>query len=532
MLAAIGSTGTLVAGRTGLDREVRWVHTTDLPDPSPYLRGGELLLTSALWYERSSDTDRFVTAIVDSAVSALAVSLLPGREPPAGLVESCERHGVPLIMLPDIAFRDISEVLMTRIMDERQKVLIEGAPAVKEIQRNLVEGRGVAGLTDVLTREAQAPCWILYADGTAKGSALPSAPAIGALWATAYAHPLPRGGVTESSLPSGERVTLGPVACQSDLQTHGVHNVGATLVFQGSLAALDPQLDGYIRLMDHFLPQIATVQSARGECRTRFAEYVKGLLAGSPSANAHEEAPRYWSDAAGSETVFHDADAAMVVTVAEGGAPNGALIEGAIRSIGLGIECLGGKQAGAAIALLRLGDLELEEVTESVWHRLDEVSDGSVFLGASAGHGASTSLRDLIVQAQAANRQAAAGRGRGWAMMRDVSSHALLLAVADPVTREMLITTALQALLDYDQRHHAQLLHTLRVFLESNGSWSRAAERLQLHVSSLRYRVRRIEELTGRDLSTVAGQADLFLSIEALYRLRPESAQEQLSRNS
>lgn len=37
----------LVAGEAGLDRPVRWAHSTELLDPGPYLRGHELVLTAA-----------------------------------------------------------------------------------------------------------------------------------------------------------------------------------------------------------------------------------------------------------------------------------------------------------------------------------------------------------------------------------------------------------------------------------------------------------------------------------------------------
>ena len=38
----------VVAGEAGLDRAVRWVHSSELLDPTPWLSGGELLLTTGL----------------------------------------------------------------------------------------------------------------------------------------------------------------------------------------------------------------------------------------------------------------------------------------------------------------------------------------------------------------------------------------------------------------------------------------------------------------------------------------------------
>ena len=42
----------LVAGQSGIDNAVRWVHISEIVDPTPWLSGGELLLTTGLQLER------------------------------------------------------------------------------------------------------------------------------------------------------------------------------------------------------------------------------------------------------------------------------------------------------------------------------------------------------------------------------------------------------------------------------------------------------------------------------------------------
>jgi DNA-binding PucR family transcriptional regulator len=68
-------------------------------------------------------------------------------------------------------------------------------------------------------------------------------------------------------------------------------------------------------------------------------------------------------------------------------------------------------------------------------------------------------------------------------------------------------------LADYDARHHAELLPTLRSFLACDGSWSACASRMYVHVNTVRYRIGRIEALTGRDLSALADRVDFFLAL-------------------
>ena len=68
-------------------------------------------------------------------------------------------------------------------------------------------------------------------------------------------------------------------------------------------------------------------------------------------------------------------------------------------------------------------------------------------------------------------------------------------------------------LTDYDDRHNAELLATLRSFLACDGSWSACASLMYVHVNTVRYRISRVEALTGRDLSALADRVDFFLAL-------------------
>ena len=58
-----------------------------------------------------------------------------------------------------------------------------------------------------------------------------------------------------------------------------------------------------------------------------------------------------------------------------------------------------------------------------------------------------------------------------------------------------------------------ELLRSLEVFIEQNGQWERAARELFCHRHTLRYRIRRIEELTGRDLSSARDRIEFWLAL-------------------
>ncbi len=92
----------LVAGEDGLDRPVRWVHSSEVPDIAPLLRGGELVLTTGIGLP-SDDAGlrRFVTELAEVGVSGLVVEL--GRryptQVPKVMVVTAARYGLPLIEL-------------------------------------------------------------------------------------------------------------------------------------------------------------------------------------------------------------------------------------------------------------------------------------------------------------------------------------------------------------------------------------------------------------------------------------------------
>jgi len=78
-----------------------------------------------------------------------------------------------------------------------------------------------------------------------------------------------------------------------------------------------------------------------------------------------------------------------------------------------------------------------------------------------------------------------------------------LVSVPTPVLRSF-TERLLGPLAEYDARHNAELLATLRLFLACDGSWSACASRMYVHVNTVRYRISRVEALTGRDLSALA----------------------------
>ena len=69
--------------------------------------------------------------------------------------------------------------------------------------------------------------------------------------------------------------------------------------------------------------------------------------------------------------------------------------------------------------------------------------------------------------------------------------------------------------MEYDEHHQTDLVRSLRCYLERDRSLREAAALLFVHPNSLAYRLRRIEEITGRRLSSIEAQTELWIALEA-----------------
>ncbi len=111
----------VVAGAAGLDRRVRWVHVTELTDVREILRGGELVLSTAIaWPDDREALSRFVADLSALGAAGLVVEL--GRRypeaPPKPLLLAAEKHRLPVITLGrDTRFVTITEAVHARIID-------------------------------------------------------------------------------------------------------------------------------------------------------------------------------------------------------------------------------------------------------------------------------------------------------------------------------------------------------------------------------------------------------------------------------
>jgi purine catabolism regulator len=99
------------------------------------------------------------------------------------------------------------------------------------------------------------------------------------------------------------------------------------------------------------------------------------------------------------------------------------------------------------------------------------------------------------------------------ATYRDLGSFQLLLSLQDSDALRLYCDSLLAPLEEGEGAYGGELLRSLEAFIECNGQWEAAARQLFCHRHTLRYRVRRIEELTGRDLSSARDRIEFWLAL-------------------
>jgi purine catabolism regulator len=98
---------------------------------------------------------------------------------------------------------------------------------------------------------------------------------------------------------------------------------------------------------------------------------------------------------------------------------------------------------------------------------------------------------------------------------RDLGAFTLLLSVQDGEALRLYTESVLGPIENSDERYAAELLRSLEAYIERNGHWERAAGDCYCHRHTLRYRIKRIEELTGRDLSRANDRVEMWLALRA-----------------
>ncbi|MCW2882828.1 MAG: putative transcriptional regulator, PucR family [Sphaerisporangium sp.] len=522
---------TLLSGGEHMDRPFTGVHITDLPDPGRYLSGGELVLTGLMWRRDPEDSRRFVETLAKAKVAALGAGRARLGHVPDDVVEACREHDLPLLDVPtEISFRTLSELVEGRLAGARAVDLRGALGRHRRIVAAVAEGAGLEELFALTAEELGIAAAVISSTGTVIAGRLEGDLPVR----------LAREYLSATRLPHLARTSGGPFTLFGVDRAHRA--AGWALVCGADL--IDDADTGFELAACVALSRSRTEEGRRVE--RRLAEQLIALAC-SGGADPAELAARLRTCGIDAAEPY----AVVMATVARRGATDGpdpAVLGGQVIEELLDRRVVAAAGADGAVALVPLrtlrtpleesgetwtgapmrrnvhvqGQTQVQRSVQTLQALLGErvatlqatLLRTTVSVGVSGGLTGPGAIRGGAEEAGHARRLAEA-RGGGVVTSDEIYTHGLLLATVPDDVRRSFADRILAPLFDYDRRHQSELVRTVGTFLDCGGSWNICAERLHVHVNTVRYRIRRIEELTGRDLSTMADRVDLFLALRA-----------------
>lgn len=529
---------TVRAGEDRLDVPVRWAHVSELADPVPYMEGGELLLITALTLD-AEDPDamrRYVKRLAGAGVVGLGFAVgVNYEETPKALVDAAVEEGLPLLEVPRrTPFLAISKAVSAAIAADQYRAVTAGFAAQRELTKQALSD-GPQGLLAALA--GQVDGWAALYD--ASGAVVAAAPE----WAGRRAgrltpdverlreRPAPASSVVGGedrvelhSLGTGRRpraaLAVGTAAALGTAERYAVHSAIAllTLTTERSrpLHAAEQRIGAAVlRMLLAGQPEHARTVAGDlyGDLLDAPFRLILAESASASAGRAHADGHARVAAAKPSK--------AQVAVPDTNGDPLGGLAEivesAAARSGESVLVVPDGERlvvlavdGGAAVAACGEYALALD-AARTVAREQPAVEEDELVVGLSAPAGP--------IAAAAAYKQAeqalsvARRRGRSLVEHEELAAGSVLPLLADDAVRAF-ADGLLRALYEHDATGRGDLVASLRAWLSRHGQWDAAAADLGVHRHTLRYRMRRVEEILGRSLDDPDVRMELWLALK------------------
>jgi purine catabolism regulator len=465
----------LIAGESGTSRRVAWAHVSELEDPTPWLFGAEMIMTTGIAVPVSARRQRaYLERLDDAGVACLAVSEQLSVPPLTdAFLAAADERGFPVVEVPlPVPFMAISQEVAAAVQvdtGQRLNAQLQVFGAVRWLAAGNLSTR------EIFARLERLSGYTLYACNTRLGPLLegvPVPPPEHAKYvpATPASPPTVPGGYV---LPvSGPRGAAGYILAveRADAVPAGV----SVVQHIATVAALQLSMQSHEREM------------LRREGAETLAEMLRGVL-----------------------------DSAVVSRrLAVQGFPAGCRLLLAVVRPKSGTA----DAVADALAQGRFPQLVLRQEEELYVLAPDDPATRNAL--AADGAVAGISLPFL-----AGASLGVARREARWAIARAVESGRGVVSYADDRTGRWLtsesadlralVDDVLRPVIDYDEAHGGDLLVTIRTWLEHDRQTDKAAQALHIHPNTLLYRVRRFEQVTGRSLTSTEALAETWLALRA-----------------
>ncbi|WP_028927136.1 PucR family transcriptional regulator [Pseudonocardia acaciae] len=471
----------VLAGAGGTDRRITWAHASELPDPTEFLFGGELLLLTGVSLPASGEEPRaYVRRLAAAGVAAIGfgVGMIWDRAPEPMLAEADEL-GLPVLEVP----RPVPFLAITRAVARAlQRRELAAKDYLMAAQRTLTAASvGPGGPEAVLDEVVRlVGGWALLLDPA--GSVLATAGG-GSGPAAALAADLDR----LRDAPGSASL----VSRDGDAQTW-VQSLFGRAGLLGFLAVgrATPLTEAQRQVVNAAVP-LCTLLLGRSQAIGRAARSVRAgalrLLLAGQSALVAEAAGELWHGLPEEPvTLLECRGGVRALAVAAERLGSDRVVYGELDG---SLVCVAGSRAGADAAIRALRDID------------------GLRIGVSepAGYAELGRARDQ------ARRAAESGSG-GVTHYRDLPRRDLLDLLPAAEACEF-SAAVLRPLLDADRSGRGDLVRSLKIWLAHHGQWDPAAAELGIHRHTLRNRIRKAETLLGRELDSADLRAELWLAL-------------------
>ncbi|PPG31523.1 PucR family transcriptional regulator [Pseudoclavibacter sp. RFBG4] len=468
-----------------LDTSIRWVATSDLTDPTPYLLGGEFLLTAGVGLRDldHAELEGYVERAVSAGVVALGLGIDPVfHEVPPALLEACTASDLTLVRIPnDTPFVAVSRTFAEMTELRRVDALRTLADATRRLLRAASADQPETAVAAALAERLGSWAAIVGPGGAVRARAgqVPPAPVLGALAESAdqtrggpAAYPLRSlGGAALGTLLVEAAPPAGSTAHAFLTTAHGMLELIARQRTTGSVAPgqlLVPLLleadDVFARPdggPDTELWRDLLLQAAGGDARARTLRVV---VACAPSSLKDASELHRWRSLFDTKLVTISAEHATVTLITR----------------------------------LDVTERRLTAFLDEGW---------SFVVGRPV---TAEQLRASAAEVRALERRAREDGG----VVRVGADLAPVHSFIGAASGRALAERRLEPLLELDVEARNARLALLRAWLHANGHWDATGRELGMHRNSVRRGIDQLRGLLGLDLDDARVRAELVIALE------------------
>ena len=479
-----------------VDRPITWVHVSELDDPTPFLTGGELLLTTGIadgsgaagGPDKLSETDDYVRRLGSADVVGLGFGTgLSHTQVPVSLLAAAARHGLPMVEVPRATpFIAISRAVSRSVAADEYAAVTRTFTAQQALTKAALSTAGPDRLVRLLSQQVGG--WVVLLD--AAGMSMAAHPEAGATRLSALASEVALLAAHRGAVSSG----FGAGDDSVSLQSVGTGQRGRAFLAvgrPGTLTAADRHLvNAAVMLLTIRLEQSRSTDASLRRLRSVLVRLV--LSGQTELAQSIAQDP------------FIALPPAPVVVLVAVDLAGGGLADPEVAAPG---PLLAAELDDTLVVILG-ADRQAASNYAARWAATSDLA---------AGLSEPTGYQDIAAAHRRAGRAADFGRrhGRPVTTFEQISTTGLT-GILDPAEAMAFAESLLRPLVEHDMVGRGDLVRSLRTWLAHHGQRDPSSAALGVHRHTMRHRMRTVEELLGRSLDAPGTRAELWLALDVL----------------